>query len=29
LLVRQVEREADIESQKIYPGGQDAPLYQC
>lgn len=27
LLVRQSEREADLESQKIYPGGQDSPLY--
>ena len=29
LLVRQPEREADLESQKVYPRGQDAPLYQC
>lgn len=27
LLVRQSEREAELESQKIYPRGQDAPLY--
>lgn len=27
LLVRQSEREADLESQKIYPRGQDSPLY--
>ena len=28
LLIRQSEREADLESQKIYPrGGQDSPLY--
>jgi predicted phage terminase large subunit-like protein len=29
LLVRQPEREAENESQKIYPRGQDAPLYEC
>lgn len=27
LLIRQPEREAEIESQKVYPRGQDAPLY--
>ena len=27
LLIRQPEREAENESQKIYPRGQDAPLY--
>lgn len=27
LLIRQSEREAELESQKIYPRGQDAPLY--
>jgi predicted phage terminase large subunit-like protein len=27
LLVRQAEREADLESQKIYPRGGDVPLY--
>ena len=27
LLVRQPERDADLESQKIYPRGQDEPLY--
>lgn len=27
LLVRQPEREAQLEAQKIYPRGQDAPLY--
>jgi len=29
LLVRQPEREAENESGKIYPRGQDQPLYQC
>jgi predicted phage terminase large subunit-like protein len=29
LLIRQPEREADNEAQKIYPRGQDAPLYEC
>jgi len=29
LLVRQPEREAENESAKIYPRGQDQPLYQC
>jgi predicted phage terminase large subunit-like protein len=27
LLIRQPERDADLESQKIYPRGQDEPLY--
>lgn len=27
LLVRQPEREADLEAQKVYPRGQDQPLY--